>query len=92
MEFVAGPPSCWLVTLTSGACLELWADMFSQEAGMYEFVVMVRADPAEQSKVRVVSGPNGHPGTAVIAVARIPESEVAGVEGGWDFQEQRPAS
>jgi hypothetical protein len=66
--------------------------MFSQEAGMYEFVVMVRADPAEQSKVRVVSGPNGHPGTAVIAVARIPESEVAGVEGGWDFQEQRPAS
>jgi hypothetical protein len=80
MELISGPPSCWIVTLNSGAEIELWADMFSQSEGFYEFEVLVRADLAEQSQVRVVSGPDGSHDSVLITIARIPETEVANVE------------
>lgn len=31
MNFAAGPPTLWRVTLTSGAKIELWADCFATE-------------------------------------------------------------
>jgi hypothetical protein len=80
MEIILGPPSCWIVTLNSGAGIQLWADMFSQSEGFYEFVLLVRADLVEQSQVRVVSGVDGSPNDVLIAVARIPVTEVAKVE------------
>lgn len=80
MELISGPPSCWVVTLNSGSRIELWADMFNQSEGFYEFVLLVRADAAEQTQVRVVSGPDGSRTDVLIAVARIPEAEVAKVE------------
>lgn len=79
MELITGPPSYWIVTLNSGAGIELWADMFSRSEGFYEFVLLVRASPAEQSQAPVVSGPDGNR-DVLIAVARIPETEVAMVE------------
>jgi hypothetical protein len=40
MELITGPPSYWIVTLKSGAGVELWADMFSRSEGFYEFVLL----------------------------------------------------
>jgi hypothetical protein len=65
---------------TRPRALSAWADMFSRSEGFYEFVILVRADLAEQSQVRVVSGQGGSRNDVVMAVARIPETEVAKVE------------
>ena len=43
VEYAAGPPSFWRITLTSGADIELWADGYSVVDDRYVFTVLVRA-------------------------------------------------
>ncbi|WP_460363470.1 hypothetical protein [Actinocorallia lasiicapitis] len=82
MEFFAGTPSRWFVTLLSGSTMELWADMFSEESDHYEFVHLVHASIEEQRHVVLVDlNPEGRENVAIVA-ARIPKSDVDYIEGG----------
>lgn len=85
MDYAAGPPSQWLVTLRSGAVIELAADAYSEESGHALFSVLADATPEEQDQVHVLaSSPMGGP-RVIVLVAKIPMTEVAGIEGGWPW-------
>ncbi|BCJ55069.1 hypothetical protein Asp14428_65440 [Actinoplanes sp. NBRC 14428] len=85
MEFAAGPPSQWLVTLKSGAVIQVAADAYTEEAGYGLFSVLADASADEQQEIEVLSArPEG--GRRVdFLVAKIPLSEVAKVVGGWSW-------
>jgi hypothetical protein len=80
MEYAAGPPSQWLVTLKSGSQIELWADAFSEDGTHYVFGALVDATPEEFGAVEVTSWPPPSPGRSEIVVAKIPVSEVDRIE------------
>ncbi|WP_123809669.1 hypothetical protein [Micromonospora globispora] len=51
MEFAAGIPSRWIVTLRSGAVMELAADAYSEADGQLLFNVLVDATADEQDQM-----------------------------------------
>ncbi|GAA2995530.1 hypothetical protein GCM10020229_05090 [Kitasatospora albolonga] len=75
MEFAAGVPSAWHVTLRSGALIELWADAYAMEKDAYVFSVLVRAAAAEQAELEVSARTPTDPDRIDIVVARLPRSE-----------------
>jgi hypothetical protein len=81
MNFAAGPPSQWLITLRSGAVIELAADGYTEQDGQALFSVLADATPDEQKQLHVLDWPPSAP-LVVILVARIPMTEVAEIEGG----------
>lgn len=87
MEFAAGPPSQWLVTLRSGAVIELAADAYTEQDGHALFSVLADATADEQKQVHVLNWP---PAAAlvVVLVAKIPLSEVATIAGGWPWSDE----
>ncbi|MET8545102.1 hypothetical protein ABZW03_31325 [Kitasatospora sp. NPDC004799] len=76
MEFTAGAPAAWHVTLQSGALIELWADGYTEDEGAYLFSLLVRATEAEQAELDVTARTPADPSRVAITVARIPLSEV----------------
>lgn len=71
MEFTAGPPLPWHVTLRCGTVVELWADGYSIEAGTYVFSLLVRASPEDQAELDVTARTPSDPDRVGVAVARI---------------------
>jgi hypothetical protein len=82
MEFAAGPPSQWLVTLRSGAVVELAADGYTEQDGHALFSVLANATADEQRQVRVLGRSPAVPSRVNVLVAKIPSSEVAGIASG----------
>ncbi|MFD8594992.1 hypothetical protein ACFV1L_08320 [Kitasatospora sp. NPDC059646] len=76
MEFAAGAPLAWHVTLQSGALIELWADAYTTDEGAYVFSALVRATEAEQAELDVTARTPADPSRVAIAVARVPLTEV----------------
>ncbi|MBD0692027.1 hypothetical protein [Streptomyces sp. CBMA123] len=79
MEYEAGPPTRWHLTLRDGAVLELWADGYGIEDGAYEFSVLVRATEEEQGGAEVVARTPADPGRVMVAVARLATASVQDV-------------
>ncbi|WP_147341040.1 hypothetical protein [Actinomadura logoneensis] len=82
MEFAAGPPSRWILTLKSGSEIEIWADSYSDEGDHYRFDAYVRASLDEQRQVEVTSRSPGRAENVLIVVARVPVAEVESLYGG----------
>ena len=51
MEYAAGPPSQWLVTLKDGSTLEVWADSYCEQQGEFQFESLVEASRDRKSVV-----------------------------------------
>ncbi|MBU2670570.1 hypothetical protein KOI35_44430 [Actinoplanes bogorensis] len=86
MEFAAGPPNKWVVTLRSGAVLELAADSYNEENGNAEFHILADATADEQEILEIVSrGAGGR--RVIVLVARIPMAEVGSIAGGWAWND-----
>jgi len=81
VDFAAGPPSRWVVTLRSGATIELAADGFTEHDGHALFSVLANATSEEQEQVQVIGWPVAAP-TVDVLVAKVPIAEVAKIEGG----------
>jgi hypothetical protein len=94
MQFAAGTPAMWRLTLTSGRTMELWAHGYSTEPedGFWVFDVLVDASAEEQDRFRVHNQtvPASQRCTAV--VARIPTSDVVSMVGGWSLDEDPDAA
>ena len=84
MEFAAGPPSQWIVTLRSGAVMELAADAYTENEGHAVFSVLAEATPEEQSQVEVLDWRLAAP-RVVVLVAKVPLTEIAKIAGGWPW-------
>ncbi|WP_396452914.1 hypothetical protein [Actinomadura sp.] len=82
MEFIFNPPSRWDVTLKSGSILVIRADVFSEVADDFVFYTAVRASVEEREGHEVVSDFFSDPEEVFIVTARLPRTEVEGVEGG----------
>jgi hypothetical protein len=82
MRFAAGPPTRWVIELRSGTVIELAADGYSEDDGDLLFSILADATAAEQSEVRVLGRAPADPERVIVLVARIPASEVAGLNGG----------
>ncbi len=76
MEFAAGAPLAWHVTLQSGALIVLWADAYATEENAYVFSVLVRATATEQVELDVTARTPADPARVAVTVARIPRAEV----------------
>jgi hypothetical protein len=81
MEFAVGPPGRWLVTLRSGAVIELAADGYTEHDGYALFSVLANATPEEQEQIQVLDWSLAAP-TVLVLVARVPLAEVTKIEGG----------
>ncbi|WP_214109713.1 hypothetical protein [Acrocarpospora catenulata] len=79
MNFVAGVPSRWLVTLHSGSVIELAADCYSEADGDLLFSILVDATPEEQSQMVVEGRTPYDPARVIVLVAKIPVAEVADI-------------
>jgi hypothetical protein len=82
MEYAAGPPSQWLVTLKDGSIIEVWADSYCEQQGRYLFESLVAASPDEQRQVRVTATGRDPAGKVLILIAQIPAAVVSSVVGG----------
>ena len=77
VEFAAGIPSRWIVTLRSGGVMELAADAYSEEDGQLLFNVLVEADADEQDQVVIDWRTPNNARRVGIVVAKVPAAEVA---------------
>ena len=80
-------PSRWLVTLTTGAGVEVWADSVEGLAGPedqrdYRFESLVDATPDEQLQLHVSGRTPSNPERVLVTVARFPRECVASVSSG----------
>lgn len=82
MEYAAGPPSRWLVTLKDGSTIEVWADVYCVQEGQYQFESFMKASLDEQRHVRVTAASRQPSSNVVILIARVPASLVESIEGG----------
>ncbi|CAM5302567.1 hypothetical protein AB0F92_22805 [Kitasatospora aureofaciens] len=79
MEFVAGPPARWHLTLKDGTLLELWADGYGIVNGAYEFSALVRATEEEQGQAHVLARTPSDSHRVMVAVARLATGSVQDV-------------
>ncbi|PWU44815.1 hypothetical protein DLJ46_23940 [Micromonospora globispora] len=77
MEFAAGIPSRWIVTLRSGAVMELAADAYSEADGQLLFNVLVDATADEQDQMVIDWRIPNNPRRVGVVVAKVPTAEVA---------------
>jgi len=88
VDFAAGPPSRWVVTLRSGARVELAADGYTEHDGHALFSVLANATPEEQEQVRVLDWPLATR-TVLVLIAKVPMAEVVTIEGGEPWSSPR---
>ncbi|MEU9740197.1 hypothetical protein AB0E12_13525 [Micromonospora chersina] len=81
MDFAVGPPGRWLVTLRSGAVVELAADGYTEHEGYALFSVLARATVEEREQVQVLEWAL-EAETVLVVVAKVPMAEVLSIEGG----------
>ncbi len=84
MEFAAGAPARWVVTLTNGGQVDVWADAVTGLSGPddgrdYVFGVLVNVAPDQQSAFEVLARNPSDPNRVEVAVARFPRAVVAAV-------------
>ncbi|MBR7831398.1 hypothetical protein KDK95_34155 [Actinospica sp. MGRD01-02] len=82
MEYAAGPPSQWLLTLKDGSTIEVWADSYCEEQDQFQFESLVEASHEEQRHVKVTATGRQPTSKVLILVARIPAVLVSSIEGG----------
>ncbi|MBV1851786.1 hypothetical protein KUA19_16705 [Catellatospora sp. NEAU-YM18] len=80
MNFAAGAPSRWVVTLRSGAVIDLAADGYTDVDGNLIFTILVDASLEEQAEMVITWRVPSNPTTVGVLVARIPAADVVGVE------------
>ncbi|MEU5941750.1 hypothetical protein ABZ807_21775 [Micromonospora sp. NPDC047548] len=81
MKFAVGPPGRWLVTLRSGAVLELATDRYTEHEGYPLFSVLARGTAEEREQVQVLDWAL-QAGTVLVLVAKVPMAEVLKIERG----------
>jgi hypothetical protein len=81
MEVAAGPPGRWLVTLRSGAVLELAADGYTEHEGYAVFSVLARGTAEEREQVQILDWAL-EAETVLVLVAEVPMAAVSNIEGG----------
>ena len=84
MNLAAGPPGHWLVTLTDGSVVDVWADSVEGLAGPqdqrdYLFGNLMYIDPADQHDFDVTARTPANPSRVVVTVARFPRLSVLGI-------------
>ena len=80
-ESCGGPLECWLVTLTDGLMVDVWAYSVEgtarpEDQRDYRFCNLMDVPPAMQAEFEVVSWTPANPGRAILTVARLPRSSV----------------
>jgi hypothetical protein len=81
---LAGHPSRWLVTLTDGSVVDVWAHSVEGLAGPedqrdYRFCVLMDISPQDQPGFDVVARAPADPNRVDVTVARFPRLSVAGI-------------
>lgn len=82
MEYAAGPPSRWVLTLKDGSTIEVWADSYCEEQDQFRFESLVEATHEEQRHVKVTATGRELTSKVLILIARIPAALVSSIEGG----------
>jgi hypothetical protein len=86
MELAAGPPSRWIVTLTGGCQVDVWADAvtgWTEQTADHEHVVfgvLIELDVDRQDQFEVTARTPARSRRVEVAVARFPRGCVQGVE------------
>jgi hypothetical protein len=85
VNLAAGPPSRWLVTLTDGQAVDVWADSVEGLAGPedrrdYRFCNLMDVPPDKHGEFEVVGGAPRNPMRVIVTVARIPRSSVMRID------------
>jgi len=77
VEFVAGPPTKWSLTLRdSRDVVEVWADSVSEQDGCFVFSTLVDATPDEQALLDITGRTPSNPARVIATVARFPVAAV----------------
>jgi len=85
VELAAGPPSHWLVTLTDGHQVSVWADAVTGRTektahlAHMTFGVLVDIDPGRQDEFEVTARAPARSRRVEVAVARFPREWVESV-------------
>jgi hypothetical protein len=79
VEFAAGIPSRWIVTLRSGAIIELAADAYGEADGYLLFNVLVDATAHEQDQMVVDWRVPNNSRRVGVVVAKVPAAEVTDI-------------
>lgn len=85
VNFAAGPPSHWLVTLADGLVVDVWADSVEGAAGPddqrdYRFCNLMDVPPDMQQEFEVVGPAPTNPSRVIVTVARFPRSSVMHID------------
>lgn len=84
MQFAAGPPTRWTLTLQDGSVVMIWADSAEGMAGPedtrdYTFATLMDVDVDDQADFEILGRTPTNPRRVLVAVARIPRSAVRSV-------------
>ena len=70
-------PSAWLVTLASGAVVEVWADGYTEMDGYFVFTALVDAEREPRESTLVMGRTPTNAQRLDVALARFPVAEVS---------------
>jgi hypothetical protein len=70
-------PSAWLVTLASGAVVEVWADGFTETDGYFVFTALIDAEREPRHSTLVMGRTPTNHQRFDVALARFPAAEVS---------------
>jgi hypothetical protein len=81
VKLAAGAPSHWLVTLTDGSTVDVWADSVQGLSGPedqrdYHFLNLMDIAPDEQGSFEIVGRAPAVPTRVLVTVARFPRRSV----------------
>jgi hypothetical protein len=85
MNLAAGPPSHWLVTLTNGLIVDVWADSVEGLAGPedqrdYRFCNLMDVPPDVQGDFEVIGQTPSNPSRVIVTVALFPRRSVTRID------------
>lgn len=69
--------SQWDVTLNDGSVIQVWADGYQEEDGVYSFGVLVDVEGEVSDGILVTNRTPSNPARVIIALAQFPVSAVA---------------
>jgi len=73
---VVGGLTRWLVTLRSGAVIELWADGYHEVDGQHVFGVLADVPVEDQQGLRISGSAPTDPRRVIVTLSSIPSAEV----------------
>jgi hypothetical protein len=77
ISLATGSPSRWVVTLSNGAAIDVWADGYREDTDTYLFEVLADVDGTLDDAVLILSTSATDSRRLALAVARFPKSAVA---------------